>query len=132
MNVNTIDLYNLDIEINLFFWILFYFVVLFRNDTTCFEDLSNEILYDIFEYIGIYDVYQVFLNVNQRFQGLLIDSSVPIQIIVTNLSIPNVEVYYKNFLLPNKHRINLIHLLNLEYYMLMILNQHILTIFLIV
>ncbi|CAF3916317.1 unnamed protein product [Rotaria sp. Silwood1] len=44
-----------------------------------------------------------------RFQGLLIDSSVPIQIIITNLSIPNVELYYKNFLLPNKHRINLIH-----------------------
>ncbi len=94
------------------FFNIFLFLVLFRKCTTCFEDLSNEILYDIFEYIDIYDVYQIFFNVNQRFQGLLIDSSVPIQIIITNLSIPNVELYYKNFLLPNKHRINLIHVSN--------------------
>ncbi|CAF1352675.1 unnamed protein product [Rotaria sp. Silwood1] len=46
------------------------------------------------------------------YSSLLIDSSVPIQIIITNLSIPNVELYYKNFLLPNKHRINLIHVSN--------------------
>ncbi|CAF2953741.1 unnamed protein product [Rotaria sp. Silwood2] len=83
-----------------------------RKCTTCFEDLPNEILYDMFEYIDIYDVYQIFFNVNLRFQRLLIDSSVPIQIVITNLSIPNVELYYKNFLLPNKHRINRIHVSN--------------------
>ncbi|CAF0768115.1 unnamed protein product [Adineta ricciae] len=45
-----------------------------RSSVTCLEDLSNEILYDIFDYLHTYDAYQAFGNLNWRFQRLFTDS----------------------------------------------------------
>ncbi|CAF3361724.1 unnamed protein product [Rotaria sp. Silwood2] len=52
----------------------------FRNEfeqfITCFEDLSNELLCEIFDYLGGYGLNEAFSNLNSRFEQLLHSSSV--------------------------------------------------------
>jgi hypothetical protein len=76
------------------------------------ENLPNEILYEIFEYLCIHHVYNGFLNLNKRFKSLLINSTLPIQINISTISKSSFELYYKNIILPNKHRINILRLSN--------------------
>jgi hypothetical protein len=76
------------------------------------EDLANEILYEIFEYLDIYHVYEGFINLNKRFKNLFINSNLPIQINISTMSKSNFERYHKNIILPNKHRINILRLSN--------------------
>ncbi|CAF3610681.1 unnamed protein product [Rotaria sp. Silwood1] len=75
-----------------------------------FEDLANELFYEIFEYLDLYDIYRGFFNLNQRFQNLIINSNFPNQINISTMSKSKFEYYHKNILLPNKHRIYLIRL----------------------
>ena len=82
---------------------------LFRS---VFEDLANEIYYEIFEYIDIYDVYQGFFDLNERFRSLLEDSNVPIQINISTMAKTKFECYHRKIMLPNKHRINYLRLAN--------------------
>ncbi|CAF3635086.1 unnamed protein product [Rotaria sp. Silwood1] len=77
-----------------------------------FEDLANEIIYEIFEYLDVYHVYQGFFYLNIRFQNLLINTNLPIQINIPTMSKTNFELYHQNMIKPNKHRINLLHLSN--------------------
>ncbi|CAF3962360.1 unnamed protein product [Rotaria sp. Silwood1] len=77
-----------------------------------FEDLANEILYEIFEYLDIYHVYRLFFDLNKRFKNLLIDSNHSIQINVSPMSKSNFEHYYNDIILSNKHRINYFRLSN--------------------
>jgi hypothetical protein len=59
---------------------LYYDVILFvsRSCFTHFEDLTSEIIYEIFEYFDPYHVYKSFFNINTRFQYLVINSTVRI------------------------------------------------------
>ncbi|CAF3840774.1 unnamed protein product [Rotaria sp. Silwood1] len=75
-----------------------------------FEDLANEIIYEIFEYLDVYHIYQGFFYLNIRFQNLLINTNLPIQINIPTMSKINFEHYYQNMIKPNKHRINLLRL----------------------
>ncbi|CAF5054351.1 unnamed protein product, partial [Rotaria sp. Silwood1] len=77
-----------------------------------FEDLANEIIYEIFEYLDVYHVYQGFFYLNIRFQNLLINTNLPIQINIPTMSKTNFELYHQNMIKPNKHRIDLLHLSN--------------------
>jgi len=79
---------------------------------THFEDLSNELIYEIFEFLDIYNVYQSFFNLNNRFQYFLINSTLPIKINISTLSKSSFEHYYNDIILPNKHRINILRLSN--------------------
>ncbi len=45
-----------------------------------FENLPNEIIYELFEYIDTYDIYHGFFNLNERFKNLLMNSNVHIRI----------------------------------------------------
>ncbi|CAF1481564.1 unnamed protein product, partial [Rotaria sordida] len=75
-----------------------------------FEDMSNEILYEIFEYLGNYHVFEAFFNVNTRFQTLLLDLTIPIKLETPTICTSNLKRYYKNMIIPNKYRINVLHL----------------------
>ncbi|CAF1416698.1 unnamed protein product [Rotaria sordida] len=77
-----------------------------------FEDLPNEILYEIFEYLDLYHVYDVFFDLNQRFQTLFLNSTIPIKINIPTVFKSNVEGYYEKMIIRNKHRINILRLLN--------------------
>ncbi|UJR12817.1 hypothetical protein I4U23_016991 [Adineta vaga] len=77
-----------------------------------FEGLANEIFYAIFEYLHHFQAYEIFFNLNQRFQNLFINSTYPIQIQLDLISKSTFISYYENIILPYQHRIQLLHLTN--------------------
>ncbi|CAF1183921.1 unnamed protein product, partial [Rotaria sordida] len=77
-----------------------------------FEHLPNEIIYDIFQYLDVYHVYEAFFYLNQRFQNLVINRNFLIQINIPTMSKSNFDLYHKNMIKPNKYRINYIRLSN--------------------
>jgi hypothetical protein len=76
------------------------------------EDLSNEILYEIFEYIELHDLFQAFINLNNRFETLLNYSFLSLQVNLDTTTKINVRNYYTQLIIPNKHRIVWLYLTN--------------------
>ncbi|CAF1347726.1 unnamed protein product [Adineta ricciae] len=79
---------------------------------TRFDDLSNEIICEVFEYLDAYDVYTSFLNLNIRFQNLVLHSNFPLRIDMFLVSNRSFHRYYTRFLLRRLHRIHSLCLLN--------------------
>ena len=77
----------------------------FSDRITCIEDLSNELFYDIVEYLRGWDLHNAFSNLNSRFQHLFVHSALPLNIVIGSSSPSEMEHYCKKFLIPNKHRI---------------------------
>ncbi|CAF4989883.1 unnamed protein product, partial [Rotaria magnacalcarata] len=67
------------------------------------ENLSNEILFEIFDYLDGYDIYKAFSNLNIRLENLLISSSLSMKIDISSNTI--FYFHYKQFLKSNKHHI---------------------------
>lgn len=65
---------------------------------TEFEDLSNEIVLEIFEYLVAEDLFNAFNNLNVRFNHILIDSS-----LLTHLAVTKIP-YIQALLDPNQIR----------------------------
>ena len=53
---------------------------------TCLEDLSNELIYEIFEYFTAQEIFQQFSNLNQRFENVVYHSNVPLKVNSTSSS----------------------------------------------
>ncbi len=70
-----------------------------------FEDLSNDILYEIFEYLDYLHVYQAFFDLNVRYRKLLIGSNLPIKINISSISKSTFQNYHTHIILPYEHRI---------------------------
>ncbi|CAF4499438.1 unnamed protein product [Rotaria socialis] len=73
---------------------------------SCIEHLSNELFYAIFEYIACWEIYRSFLNLNSRFQHLIINNpllSLKIQLRPRTTS--ELIDSCQNFIIPNRHRI---------------------------
>ncbi len=85
-------------------------VIVFSSSVTQFEHLSNEIFYEIFEYLDFYYIYKAFSNLNQRFQNLLNDSKLPINVDSSPISKSNFQDYFKYIIVPNMHRIRSLRL----------------------
>jgi hypothetical protein len=86
----------------------------FRNKLSinCIENLSNELLYEIFDYLDAWDIYNAFSNLNYRFQELLDDSSISYKIKLADPLVSN-EVSIKNWrqiMRLNRKQILSIHL----------------------
>ncbi|CAF3044375.1 unnamed protein product, partial [Rotaria sp. Silwood2] len=77
-----------------------------------FEHLSNEIIFEVFEYLDLYHVYYGFFSLNKRFKYLLVDSNILIKINTLAISKSKFEHYYQNIINPNKNRINILRLSN--------------------
>jgi len=77
-----------------------------------FENLPNEIVYEIFNFLNHFDAYQAFYFLNKRFQNLFSHSDYPLHINLPSISISSFKDYYRNVLLPNKQRISSFHLSN--------------------
>jgi len=70
---------------------------------SCIEHLSNEIFYEIFDYLDGYDIYQAFSNLNIRLENLLINSSLSMKIEISSNTI--LDSSYERFLKLNQHHI---------------------------
>ncbi len=86
-----------------------YVIFQFRS---LFEDLANETIYEIFDYLEITHAYDAFFNLNKRFGNLLLYSNLPIQVNISTMSKTSFKRYHKNVIIPNKHRINYLRLSN--------------------
>ncbi|CAF4880651.1 unnamed protein product [Rotaria sp. Silwood1] len=83
-----------------------------NSNKYCLEDLTDEILYDIFEYVDVYDIYKGFYNLNKRFQDLAIHSNVLTKINFSTMSKSSFDDYYRNILMLNQNRIHFLRLSN--------------------
>ncbi|CAF1204789.1 unnamed protein product [Adineta steineri] len=83
-----------------------------KEFNTCFEDLSNELIYEIFDLLDFHHVYQAFDSLNARFYNLVTNSTLPIEVNLSSISKSTFERYNKDIILPNKHRIHSLHLSN--------------------
>lgn len=79
---------------------------------TYFEDLSNELVFEIFEFLDYLHAYEAFFNLNQRFRSLITDSNLPIRIHTGFVSKSSYERYYNDVIVINKHRITALSLSN--------------------
>ncbi|CAF1262755.1 unnamed protein product [Rotaria sp. Silwood1] len=77
---------------------------------TSVENLSNELYYEIFDYLHGNEIYQAFSNLNYRFQQFLGSSSFPLKIRINSSSYKSYMNTYQQLLLNNKHRIISLHL----------------------
>jgi hypothetical protein len=96
---------------------------------THIEDLSNDVMYEIFEYLDCFHVYQAFFDLNIRFQKLLTHSNLPIKINILSMSKSNFQRYYTHIILPYQHRISSLCITNLLSFDLDISTHRILSIF---
>jgi hypothetical protein len=76
------------------------------------EDLSNELIYEIFDYLDACEIFNIFSNLNQRFRNLLIHSNLPLKIHQCTSSNQSFEFLCLQMIIPNKHRILSLHLSN--------------------
>lgn len=75
-----------------------------------FENLANETIYEIFEYLDHYDTYHSFSHLNHRFKNLIIKSNLLIQINISSSIAKTVFInYYNKLIVPHRHRINYLH-----------------------
>jgi hypothetical protein len=74
------------------------------------EDLSNELFYEIFDYLDGCDIHQAFFNLNNRFQNLLTHSLIPLKVNLSSNSQSTLEHRCRHVIIPNQHRIFSLHL----------------------
>ncbi|CAF0841309.1 unnamed protein product [Adineta steineri] len=82
------------------------------TNKSCLENLANELIYEIFDYLDINDIYFGFFYLNNRFQNLYLNSNNAFQLNLSNISKEDFEYYHKNVLEPNKNRIKILYLTN--------------------
>jgi hypothetical protein len=76
------------------------------------EILSNEIFYEIFEYLDGFDIYKGFSNLNSRFQQLISSSSLLLRVSLNQKSELDMKYRCQAVIIPNKYRIISLQLSN--------------------
>jgi hypothetical protein len=87
-----------------------------RKTTSCLEDLSNELIYEIFEFLDYFHVYEAFFNLNIRFHRLVTNSNLPIKINLSSISKSTFNRYNEDIIETNMHRINLLRVADVFMY----------------
>ena len=59
------------------------------------KNLSNDIIYEIFDYLDGYDIYHTFVGLNSRFQQILLSLRYPLKFDLSNIPILSLRVYEK-------------------------------------
>ncbi|CAF1657373.1 unnamed protein product [Adineta ricciae] len=80
------------------------------SSTTCLENLSNELIYEIFEHLNINDIFECFFDLNLRFHDLCLQSNLSIKINSSFLSKTRFDLCYTHLIMHKKHRIQSLHL----------------------
>jgi hypothetical protein len=74
-----------------------------QTSITSFEDVPNEVMYEVFEFLDFSHVYECFSNLNNRFCDLLNYFPLPINLTISPLS--NVHYSYTNIIIPHQDQI---------------------------
>ncbi|CAF1181182.1 unnamed protein product [Rotaria sordida] len=82
----------------------------FDQSMICFENLSNELLCDIFDYLDGYQLFQAFSNLNSRFEQLIHSSCVLIKTCFCIYQNNKVLNTFEQFIFSNRHQIFSIYL----------------------
>lgn len=101
-------------------------MISFSGEITRIETLSNEILYEIFDYLDGSDIFYAFLSLNTRFNRLINHSSVPMKISRSGSFDDMTNTHYQQLIVTNRHRIISLYLqdkLHLSYFSLLLTND---------
>ena len=79
---------------------------------SCLEDVSNEIICEIFDYLDTREIFEAFINLNQRFQNFLLHSHLPLKMQNSQASKQSFELLCQQMIIPNKHRMLSLYLSN--------------------
>ena len=79
---------------------------------TIFEDLSNEIMYEVFEFLDCYEAYEAFFDLNMRFRNLFIHSPIPFNLNLSDLSKRNFDHYFQFIIKANDDHIKSLYISN--------------------
>ena len=82
----------------------------FDLGNTSFEDVSNELLYEVFDYLDGCDIYQAFGGLNNRFDNLLSDPSLLLKINLSSELETKLHGLCRDVILPNRHRLRSLEL----------------------
>ncbi|CAF4019592.1 unnamed protein product [Rotaria sp. Silwood1] len=80
-----------------------------RKSINSIEQLSNEMFYEIFDYLLCQDIYKAFSNLNNRFENLLFNSSYLLTIRFSSESESIFDDRYKHLINSNKYQIISLH-----------------------
>jgi hypothetical protein len=69
------------------------------NFICSFNDLSNDLLFEIFDYLDVFDLFQAFFNLNQHFNSLIIDRHISFKSNMISLKTKHLPIY-TNIILP--------------------------------
>ncbi|CAF3824035.1 unnamed protein product [Rotaria sordida] len=84
-----------------------------ENLPTYFENLPNEVIYEIFEYLDFNDINQIFSKLNLRYHSLVNNPTFHIKIHISSISKNTFESYCKHILIPYQNRIYSMNIENL-------------------
>jgi hypothetical protein len=76
------------------------------------EDLSNELIYEIFEFLDLNHAFESFYDLNKRFQNLFVHSNLPIKINISSISKSAFHHYLTDIIIPHTDRIQSFRLSN--------------------
>ncbi|CAF3324483.1 unnamed protein product [Rotaria socialis] len=85
---------------------------LIKDDITTLENLSNELIYEIFEFLNYHHAFQAFYDLNQRFQDFFLNSNLPIKINISSMSKSKLQQYLTHIIKPYAYRIEFFRLSN--------------------
>ncbi|CAF1415118.1 unnamed protein product [Adineta steineri] len=83
-----------------------------KNFLSLFENLPNEIIYEIFNYLDIYDIYYGFFNLTKRFDNLYNHLNPYLRINISTMSKTKFDNYHQKIIIPNRQRISTLRLSN--------------------
>ncbi|CAF4720227.1 unnamed protein product [Rotaria sp. Silwood1] len=85
---------------------------LIKENITTLENLSNELIYEIFEFLNNHHAFQAFYDLNQRFQNLFLNSNLLIKINISSIPKSKLQHYLTHIIKPYAYRIELFRLSN--------------------
>ena len=87
-----------------------------KENVTHFQDLSNDLFFEIFEYLDYFDIYQSFYDVNFNFRHLITNSNFPIKINISTRSKWSFHRFYNHIVKHNLHRVQTMAISNVCLY----------------
>ena len=102
----------INIQFGRIFRIYFIFLVTNNQWISVFEDLSNELIYEIFDYLHFHHAFESFYDLNTRFQHFFLHGNLPMQINLPSISKPLFRRYVTQMIQPNTDRIQSLRISN--------------------